>query len=98
MERWMTAIKGFHLLVPFFERAFQILRPGGHLGFIVSNGFAKREFGEKLVEEFLPQHKLEEVVDCSGLTFPGHGTPTCIMFGRASTSDVAPGFSPADAA
>lgn len=82
IERWTTAIKGFHLLVPFFERAFQMLRPNGQLGFIVSNGFAKREFGKKLVEEFLPRHKLDEIVDCSGLTFPGHGTPTCIVFGR----------------
>jgi len=88
MERWTTAIKGFHLLVPFFERAFQLLRPDGHLGFIVSNAFAKREFGKKLVEEFLPQYKLEEVVDCSGLSFPGHGTPTCIVFARATKAAV----------
>jgi hypothetical protein len=89
MERWTTAIKGFHLLVPFFERAFQILRPDGHLGFIVSNAFAKREFGKKLVEDFLPQYKLEEVVDCSGLMFPGHGTPTCIVFARAAKPSLA---------
>jgi len=89
MERWSTAIKGFHLLVPFFERAFQIMRPNGHLGFIVSNAFAKREFGKKLVEEFLPQYMLQEVVDCSGLMFPGHGTPTCIMFARAAKPSVA---------
>lgn len=87
IKRWTTAIKGFHLLVPFFERAFQILRPGGRLGFIVSNAFAKREFGKKLVEQFLPQYGLEEVVDCSGLSFPGHGTPTCIVLARA-TRDV----------
>jgi Eco57I restriction-modification methylase len=84
MERWETAIKGFHLLVPFFERAFQILRPDAHLGFIVSNAFAKREFGKKLVEQFLRQQRLEEVVDCSGLMFPGHGTPTCIVFARGA--------------
>ena len=83
MERWMTAIKGFHLLVPFFERAFGSLRPKGKLGFIVSNAFAKREFGKKLVEEFLPTVAIDEIVDCSGLSFPGHGTPTCIIFGRA---------------
>ena len=96
IKRWTTATKGFHLLVPFFERSFQMLRTGGRLGFIVSNAFAKREFGKKLVEEFLPQYTLEEVVDCSGLSFPGHGTPTCIVFGRATNPTVAPGFSPAD--
>jgi len=92
MERWTTAVKGFHLLVPFFERAFEILRPNGRLGFIVSNAFAKREFGKKLVEEFLPQYKLEEVVDCSGLMFPGHGTPTCIVFARATKAGVGEGL------
>jgi len=83
MDRWPTAIAGFHLLVPFFERTFQILRPNGHLGFIVSNAFSKREFGKALVEEFLPKQTVEEVVDCGGLIFPGHGTPTCITFARA---------------
>lgn len=83
IERWQTAIKGFHLLVPFFERGFSLLSPGGRLGFIVSNGFAKREFGKKLIEEFLPKVTVDEVIDCSGLSFPGHGTPTCIIFGRA---------------
>ncbi|MBZ5516833.1 MAG: N-6 DNA methylase [Acidobacteriia bacterium] len=92
MERWATAIAGFHLLVPFFEHAFQILRPNGHLSFIVSNAFAKREFGKKLVEEFLPQYALEEVVDCSGLMFPGHGTPTCIVFARATKAAIGEGL------
>jgi len=88
MKRWSTAIQGFHLLVPFFERAFHILRPNGHLGFIVSNAFAKREFGKKMVEELLLQNRLDEVVDCSGLMFPGHGTPTCILFARAAKPSV----------
>ena len=81
IERWDTAIKGFHLLVPFFERAFGMLRTGGRLGFIVSNAFAKREFGKNLIEEFLPKVAISEIVDCSGLLFPGHGTPTLILFG-----------------
>jgi hypothetical protein len=83
MERWTTAIKAFHLLVPFFERSFGMLRQKGRLGLIVSNAFAKREFGKKLVEDFLPTVTVDEIVDCSGLSFPGHGTPTCIVFGRA---------------
>jgi hypothetical protein len=87
MKRWTTAVKGFHLLVPFFERAFQILRPHGRLGFIVSNAFAKREFGEKLVREFLPQFAIKEIVDSSGLLFPGHGTPTCIVFASNQPPD-----------
>lgn len=82
IQRWSTATKGFHLLVPFFERAYGLLAKDGSLGFIVSNAFAKREFGKPLVEDFFSKVTIDEVVDCSGLAFPGHGTPTCIIFGR----------------
>jgi hypothetical protein len=82
-ERWKRVCSGKYLLVcPFFEMSFGLLRPGGQLGFIVSNAFAKREFGKPLIETFFPIVDLQKVVDCSGLMFPGHGTPTCIVFGR----------------
>ncbi len=82
-ERWKeTAHMKFQLVAPFFQRSFDLLTNGGHLGFIVSNAFAKREFGKPLVEDFFPTVELQKVVDCSGLMFPGHGTPTCIVFGR----------------
>lgn len=82
-ERWkQVAVKNFQLVSPFFVRGFGILAVNGQLGFIVSNAFAKREFGQPLVEEFFPTVELQKVVDCSGLMFPGHGTPTCIVFGK----------------
>ncbi|HUV14149.1 MAG TPA: hypothetical protein VMY18_10920, partial [Acidobacteriota bacterium] len=82
-ERWKRVCHGKYLLVcPFFELSFNLLRPGGQLGFIVSNAFAKREFGRPLIEDFFPTIDLQKVVDCSGLMFPGHGTPTCVVFGR----------------
>jgi len=82
-ERWKRVCYGKYLLVcPFFDLSFGLLRHGGQLGFIVSNAFAKREFGKPLVENFFPTVDLQKVVDCSGLMFPGHGTPTCIVFGR----------------
>jgi hypothetical protein len=71
----------YHLLCPFLELGFGLLRPGGELGFIVANAFAKREFGRPLVETFFPTIDLHKVIDCSGLLFPGHGTPTCLLFG-----------------
>jgi hypothetical protein len=81
--RWKeTCFKNYQLVAPFFQRSFGLLRPGGHLGFVVSNAFAKREFGKPLVEDFFPTVEVQKVVDCSGLMFPGHGTPTCIVFGR----------------
>ena len=49
---------------------------------ITANSFMKREFGKKLIEEFLPHIDLTHVIDTSGAYIPGHGTPTVILFGR----------------
>jgi hypothetical protein len=82
-ERWKRVCTGKYLLIcPFFDLSFGLLRFGGELGFIVSNAFAKREFGKPLIEVFFPTVDLQKIVDCSGLAFPGHGTPTCIIFGQ----------------
>jgi hypothetical protein len=82
-ERWpRVCYKNYLLVCPFFEMSFGLLKSSGQLGFIVSNAFAKRDLGKPLVEKFLPTIDLQKVVDCSGLMFPGHGTPTCIVFAR----------------
>jgi len=87
-ERWKRVCAGKYLLVcPFFDLSFNLLRPGGQLGFIVSNAFAKREFGKPLIEDFFPTVDVQKIIDCSGLNFPGHGTPTCIVFGRNQKPD-----------
>jgi hypothetical protein len=84
-ERWQPYCQGtYNLLVPFFPLSFALLKSGGELGFIVSNAFMKREFGQPLIESFFPRISLREIVDCSGLMFPGHGTPTCLVFGGSS--------------
>ena len=66
-----------------------VLRPGqelassaGWVGQITSNSFMKREFGTKLIEEFLAHQDLRLVADTSGAYIPGHGTPTVIIVGR----------------
>jgi len=81
-QRWSrVCTKNYQMVCPFFDLGFTLLRQGGSLGYIVSNGFAKREFGKPVVEDFFPTITLQKVLDCSGLMFPGHGTPTCIIFG-----------------
>ncbi|MBM4120830.1 MAG: hypothetical protein FJ248_08040 [Nitrospira sp.] len=86
--RWARVCYGkYSLICPFFDLSFSLLRSGGELGFIVSNAFAKREFGKPLIEDFFTTVNLHKVVDCSGLLFPGHGTPTCIVFGANCRSD-----------
>src|SRR5205814_1560883 len=55
----------------------------GFIGLITTNSFMKREFGKKLIEEYLPRTDLTHVIDTSGAYIPGHGTPTVILLGRS---------------
>ena len=74
--------------MPFTERFFDLAlrrrwsRPAGYVGKITANSFMKREFGKKLIEQFLPTVDLTHVIDTAGAYIPGHGTPTVILFGR----------------
>lgn len=79
----------YSLGVPFTQRFCELsLQTGensgnsGYFGLITTNSFMKREFGKKLIEEFLPKIDLTHVVDTSGAYIPGHGTPTVILLGR----------------
>ncbi|MER6470301.1 BREX-2 system adenine-specific DNA-methyltransferase PglX [Streptomyces collinus] len=79
----------YALSVPFAQRIFELAvraggdhRDGGFTGQITANSFMKREFGKKLIEEFLPKVDLTHVIDTSGAFIPGHGTPTVILVGR----------------
>ncbi|WFG45382.1 BREX-2 system adenine-specific DNA-methyltransferase PglX [Pseudonocardia alni] len=81
----------FALSVPFAQRLFRLAvrtdgaegsRGSGIVGQITANSFMKREFGKKLIENYLPKVQLTAVVDTSGAYIPGHGTPTVILVGR----------------
>ncbi|MGX5681696.1 BREX-2 system adenine-specific DNA-methyltransferase PglX [Schumannella luteola] len=86
----------YALTVPFMELLFRLAkRPNGggagYVGQITSNSFMKREFGKKLIEQFLsgnftgmsPEYvDLSHIIDTSGAYIPGHGTPTVILAGR----------------
>jgi hypothetical protein len=61
-------------------------QPAGFVGQITANSFMKREFGKKLIEEYLPRWDLTHVLDTSGAYIPGHGTPTVILFGKNVSS------------
>jgi len=54
----------------------------GYVGMITSNSFMKREFGKKLIEQFIPKWDLTHVIDTAGAYIPGHGTPTVMLFGK----------------
>jgi len=80
----------YSLSAPFMERFFDLAvkgdgtpqQPAGFVGQITSNSFMKREFGKKLIEEYLPHWDLTHVLDTAGAYIPGHGTPTVILFGK----------------
>lgn len=77
-----SAAGKYALAAPFTERFFQLAERGGYVGLINANSFMKREFGKKLIQEYLPSVELTQVVDTSGAYIPGHGTPTVLLFGR----------------
>jgi len=87
-ELYRTCHRKYALTTPFMELLFSLAypsgneRPSGWVGQITSNAFMKREFGSKLVEDFLPTLDLRAVIDTSGAYIPGHGTPTVIVIGR----------------
>ena len=89
-RRFGSCHRKYSLADPFTERFFDLAYtpapgatgPVGFVGMITANSFMKREFGRKLIEEFLPRRDLTHVVDTSGAYIPGHGTPTVILLGR----------------
>lgn len=90
-----TTCKGkYALTAPFMELFFNLAKPkrgdqpAGWTGQIASNSFMKREFGAKLIEDFLVNKDLVRVIDSEGAWIPGHnmdGTPTVIIIGRQQT-------------
>jgi hypothetical protein len=89
-DRFESCHRQYSLAVPFKERCFDLVRwqdkgepgPAGFVGLITANSFTKREFGKKLIEEFIPRWDLTHVLDTSGAYIPGHGTPTVILLAR----------------
>jgi hypothetical protein len=80
---YSSAFRSYSLAVPFMERFFQLGRDAAFIGQITANSFMKREFGKKLIEEFLPSVNVNLIVNTSGAYIPGHGTPTVLLFGTA---------------
>jgi hypothetical protein len=85
-SKYVNVCKGtYALTVPFMVLFFALAKrrdQSGWVGLITSNSFMKREFGAKLIEDFLAYQDLRLVVDASGAYIPGHGTPPVIIVGR----------------
>lgn len=81
-ERYESASERFTLSTPFTERFFQLASNGGFIGMINSNSFAKRDFGQDLVQIVLPRYDLHDAIDLQSVSIPGNDTPSLILFGR----------------
>lgn len=89
-DRFGSCHGKYSLAVPFTERFFDLAIAGnngdaagaGYVGLITSNSFMKREFGKKLIEQYIPRWDLTHIIDTSGAYIPGHATPTVILLGR----------------
>lgn len=86
-QLYPTCHRKYGLTVPFMERFFQLAKGGpipGRIGKITGSAFMTRVFGEKLVNDFMSRVQVDQVVDTKNLNLAGHGTPTIILFGRAT--------------
>lgn len=88
-DRFPSCYKQYSLVIPFVERFFDLavfaskrFGASGFVGLIVANTFAKRDFGKRLIEEFLPRWDVVDIVDTSWVEIPAHETPTLILFAR----------------
>ncbi|MFY9343393.1 MAG: BREX-2 system adenine-specific DNA-methyltransferase PglX [Planctomycetota bacterium] len=81
----------YSLAVPFTQVFFELARPSldekrgaGFVGVITANSFMKREFGSKLIEDYLNRRvEVSHVIDLSDASIPDHNTPTAVLLGRA---------------
>lgn len=85
-KRFGSCHRQYSLAVPFMERFFHLaLKPNGYVGMITANSFMKREFGKKLIEQYISRWDLTHIIDTSRAHIPAHGTPTVILIGRNSS-------------
>ena len=77
------------LLVYFYARALQILRPGGWMSFITSNSFTKRKYGAKL-RGYLPTAlTIERVIDFGEVRIFDATVEPYVLIGRKTPPELA---------
>lgn len=72
-----SAAGKYSLAAPFTECFFQLARDRGKVGMITANSFMKREFGKRLIEDYLRTMSLDLVVNISGAFIPATAPPRC---------------------
>ena len=93
LEKHYRAFDGVaDLYVYFYELGLNILKPGGRLGFIVTNKWMKAGYGENLRKLYGESAWLEQVVDFGHAKqiFPDADVFPCILIARKPAPEPAP--------
>lgn len=88
MKQWSVCSVGHpDLYIPFFQVAFENLKPNGVLGYITVNSFMKSLNGKALRNYFQESKPLIEILDFRGKQiFKKRSTYTCLFFLRKQES------------
>ena len=97
-DRYHSCFRAYSLSVPFMERHFHLATSedsthnarAGYTGQITSNAFMRREFGKKVIEEFIPEWDITHVIDTAARVYPRAWHADGNTFRSQST----PGFVP----
>jgi len=82
-EHYQAASGSYDIYVLFVERALQLLRPGGMMGFILPNKFFQASYGRELRALLSEQQAVWRVVDFGDAqVFEDATTYTCLLFLR----------------
>jgi hypothetical protein len=66
-RRYRTVHQQFDILIPFIELGLTLLRPGGRLGYIISNKVLAADYGSLLRRSIVNGYVIERMVDLSHL-------------------------------
>ena len=82
-DQYRAASGSYDIYVLFAERALQLLRPGGVMGFILPNKFFQASYGKQLRGLLSEQQAVWQVVDFGDAqVFEDATTYTCLLFLR----------------
>jgi hypothetical protein len=80
-QHYASATGNYDIYILFVERALQLLKPGGILGFILPHKFFQSAYGKGLRKLIAVQKCLMEVVNFrDNQIFEGSSTYTCLLF------------------
>ena len=84
-----TLYEKWDLYVPFLERAYQLLRPGGQMVFIISDAYNAAKYTRKSHEFFLSRARVVRLDFCSDIPlFEAGVNNTIVHFARTQPDDA----------